>query len=47
MVNINENCQFLKELDMGDNFGGTNKELGQLEQLQAIINDINLTNERS
>ena len=27
--------------------GGTNKILAQLEQLQTIINDINLSNERS
>ena len=88
MVNINENCQFLKDLETPNNFGGTTKALynlagctgqvrlfsqgikptrywrlkdvknyfglvggtdkilSQLEQLQAIINDINLTNER-
>ena len=90
MVNMQEDCQFLKDLEAQDNpdgasrmalynlavsvgqvklfskginpnrhwrlkdvknyfglVGGTNKVLGQLEQLQAIINDINLTNERS
>ena len=90
MVNMQEDCQFLKDLEAQDNpdgasrmalynlavsvgqvklfskgikpnrhwrlkdvknyfglVGGTNKVLGQLEQLQAIINDINLSNERS
>ena len=84
MVNMAEDCEFLKDLDAGNKMalynlavsvgqvklfskgikpnrhwrlkdvknyfglvGGTNKVLGQLEQLQAIINDINLTNERS
>ena len=88
MVNMNENCQFLKDLNTAKNFGGmskglynlaickgqvqlfskgikptqrwrlkdvknyfglvggTNKILSQLEQLDAIIKDINLTNER-
>ncbi len=89
MVNMNENCQFLKDLETPNNFGGTNKALynlavctgqvklfsqgikptrywrlkdvknyfgltggtdkilSQLQQLQTIIKDINLTNERS
>ena len=86
---MQEDCQFLKDLETPNNFGGTNKALynlavctgqvelfskgikpsrhwrlkdvknyfglvggtdkilSQLEQLQAIINDINLSNERS
>ena len=90
MVNMDENCQFLKDLeaqgsaegankialynlavsvgqvelfskgikpsrhwrlkDVKNYFGlvgGTDKILSQLQQLQTIINDINLSNERS
>tara|TARA_R110002096_G_scaffold430023_1_gene643485 strand:+ start:626 stop:895 length:270 start_codon:yes stop_codon:yes gene_type:complete len=88
MVKMNEDCQFLKDLNTAKNFGGlskglynlavckgqvklfskgikptrfwrlkdvknyfglvggTNKILSQLEQLDTIIKDINLTNER-
>ena len=89
MVNMREDCQFLKDVNGSENFGGlskglynlivckgqvklfskgikptknwrlkdvkgyfglggsTDKILAQLEQLQTIIKDINLTNERS
>ena len=89
MVNMREDCQFLKDVNGSENFGGlskglynlivckgqvklfskgikptknwrvtdvkgyfglvgsTEKILAQLEQLQTIIKDINLTNERS
>ena len=83
MVNMQENCEFLKDLDAGNKMalynlavsvgqvklfskgikptqkwrlkdvknyfglvGGTDKILCQLKQLQLIIDDINLTNER-
>ena len=90
MVNMQEDCQFLKDLEAQDNpdgasrmalynlavsvgqvklfskgikpsrhwrlkdvknyfglSGGSSKILAQLEQLQTIINDINLSNERN
>ena len=48
MVNMREDCQFLKDVKRYFGLSGrTDKVLAQLEQLQTIIKDINLTNERS